>query len=104
MKDLSSFALLYTLINSFIIFAAFRQSLERVFWAHLLVIAPWQHSSFQRNAVGWRAFGNISSDLIDLRIEPQTSRSRNERIAAQLTARSLAEMELELVLVLYCAV
>ena len=69
-------------IKSFIILAVLRESVYRVCWAHLRVIAPGQHSSFQRNVAAVRAVGHTVSDLTGPRFEPQTSRSRDERVNA----------------------
>ena len=41
--------MLFDQIKSFVILAVVRRSVQRVCGAHLLVIAPGQHSSFPRN-------------------------------------------------------
>ena len=41
--------MLFDQIKSFVILAVVRRSVQRVCGAHLLVIAPKQHSSFRRN-------------------------------------------------------
>ena len=46
------------------------------------IVAPGQHSSYRRMPQRWQAAGNIVSDLTGLRFEPQTSRSRDERVTA----------------------
>ena len=38
---------------------------------------------FEKMSQRWRAVGNIVSDLIDPRVEPQTSRSRDEQVTAR---------------------
>ena len=43
--------------------------------------------SFEEMSQRWRVFGNSVSDLTSQRFEPQTSRSREERVTARLTGR-----------------
>ena len=72
-------------IKSFIILAVIRQSVQRVGGAHLRVIAPGQHSSFRRNVAAvashWQHYVRFDRS----KIEPQITRSRNERITARPT-------------------
>ena len=43
---------------------------------------------FKKMSQRWQAVGNTVFDLIDLSFEPQTSRSRDERVTAQPTEQS----------------
>ena len=67
-------------IKSFIILAVLHRRVYRVNEAHLRIIAPRQHSFFQRNMQRRRAIGNTVYDLTGPRFEPQTSRSRDKRV------------------------
>ena len=51
--------------------------------------APFEEISQQ-----WRAVGNTVSDLTGPRFEPQTSRSRHERVIARPTGRSVPKSTL----------
>ena len=73
-------------IKSFIVLVVLSRSVHRVCGAHLRVIARVGNKAplkemFQR----WRAVGNTESDLTgpSPRFEPQTSRSRGERVIAR---------------------
>ena len=44
-------------------------------------------ASFEEILQRWRAVGNVVSDLTGPRFEPQTSRSREERVTAGPTSR-----------------
>ena len=46
------------------------------------VIAPGNAASFEEVLQRWRAVGNCVFDFTGLRFEPQTSRSREERVTA----------------------
>ena len=46
---------------------------------------PGNTASFEEMLQRWRAVGNTVSDLADPRFEPQTSRSRDERVTARPT-------------------
>ena len=47
---------------------------------HFRVIAPGNPASFEETSLRWRAIVNTVSDLTGPRFEPQTSRSRDERV------------------------
>ena len=47
-----------------------------------------QLRTFEEMSQRWRVVGNTVSDLTGPRFEPQTSRSRDERVTAQPTGRS----------------
>ena len=59
------------------------------FRAHLRVITLEQPISFRRISQQWRAIGNTGSDLICRRFEPHTNSSRDIRVTAPLTGRSI---------------
>ena len=48
-------------------------------------LRPGNTAPFEEMSQRWRAVGNTVSDLTGLRFEPQTSRSRDERVTAQPT-------------------
>ena len=50
-------------------------------------LRPGNTAPFEEMSQRWRAVGNTVSDLTGLRFEPQTSRSRDERVTARPTAR-----------------
>ena len=50
-------------------------------------LGPRNTAPFKEMLQRWRAVGNTVSDLTGPKFEPQTSRSRDERVTAQLTAR-----------------
>ena len=50
-------------------------------------LRPGNTASFEKMSQRWRAVGNIVSDLTGPRFEPQTSRSRYERVTARPTGR-----------------
>ena len=52
-------------------------------------LRPGNTAPFKEMSQRWRAVGNTVSDLTGLRFEPQTSRSRDERVTARPTGRSL---------------
>ena len=54
-----------------------------------LRLCPDCTASFEEMLQRWRAIDNTVSDLIGLRFEPLTSRSRGERVTARPTGRSL---------------
>ena len=57
-------------------------------------------ASFEKMSHWWRAFGNTASDLKGPKFEPQTSRSRDERVTARVarpTGRSLLLVVLNIV-------
>ena len=71
-------------IKSFVIFAVLRRSVQRVCGAHFHVIAIAGNTApFEEMLQRWQAVGSTVSDLSGPRFEPQTSRSRNERIIAR---------------------
>ena len=74
-------------IKSFIILALLRRSEQRVCEAHLRIIASGQHSSFRNKCRSCAELfvGNTVSDLARPRLEPQTSRSRDELVTARPT-------------------
>ena len=49
---------------------------------YLRVIAPCHIASFEEMLQKWRAVGNTVPDLTGPKFEPQTSRSRDERVTA----------------------
>ena len=51
-------------------------------------LRPGNTAPFEEMLQRWRAVGNTVSDLTGLRFEPQTSRSRDERVTARPTGRS----------------
>ena len=51
-------------------------------------LRPGNTAPFEEMSQRWRAVGNTVSDLTGLRFEPQTSRSRDERVTARPTGRS----------------
>ena len=63
--------------------------MQRVGGAHLRVIAPGQHSFFRRNVAVLASRWQSMFHLTGPRLEPQTSRSRDERVSARPTGRSL---------------
>ena len=48
---------------------------------------PGNTAPFEEMSQRWRAVGNTVFDLTGLRFEPQTSRSRDERVTARPTGR-----------------
>ena len=50
-------------------------------------LRPGNTAPFEEMSQRWRAVGNTVSDLTGLRFEPQTSRSRDERVTARPTGR-----------------
>ena len=52
-------------------------------------LRPGNTAPFEEMAQRWRAVGNTVSDLTGPRFEPQTSRSRDERVTARPTGRIL---------------
>ena len=54
--------------------------MEGVCGAHFDVIVPGNTASFEEMSLQWRSVGNTLSDLIGPRLEPQTSRSGDERV------------------------
>ena len=48
-------------------------------------LRPGNTAPFEEMSQRWRAVGNTVSDLTGLRFEPQTSRSRDERVTARPT-------------------
>ena len=50
-------------------------------------LRPGNTASFEEMLERWRAVGNTVSNLNGPRFEPQTSRSRHERVTARLTGR-----------------
>ena len=50
-------------------------------------LRPGNPAPFEEMLLRWRAVGNIVSDLADPKFEPQTSRSRDKRVAAPPTSR-----------------
>ena len=76
-------------IKSFIILAALRRNVSRVGKAHLRVILPIGNTApFEEMLQPWRVVGNTVSNLTGPRFEPQTSRSRDERVTTRPTGRS----------------
>ena len=55
-------------------------------------LRPGNAAPFEEMSQRWRAVGNTVSDLTGLRFEPQTSRSRDERVTARPTGRSIANI------------
>ena len=51
-------------------------------------LCPGSTAPFEEMSQQWRAVGNTVSDLTGPRFEPQTSRSRDERVTARPTGRS----------------
>ena len=74
-------------IKSFITLAVLHRSVLRVGGTHFRVIAPGNTASFEEMSQRWRVVGNTVSDLTGPRFEPQTSRSRDERVTARPTGR-----------------
>ena len=74
-------------IKSFIIFAVLRRIVYLVCGTHLRAIAPGQHIFFEEMLQRWRAVGNTVADLTGPKLEPQTSRSGDERVATRPTGR-----------------
>ena len=52
-------------------------------------LRPGNTAPFEEMSQRWRAVGNTVSDLTGPRFEPQTSRSRDERVTARPTGRSV---------------
>ena len=52
-------------------------------------LRPGSKPSFKEMSQRWRAIGNTVSDLTGPRFEPRTSRSRDKRITARPTNRSI---------------
>ena len=50
-------------------------------------LRPGNTAPFEEMSQRWRAVGNTVSDLTGLRFEPQTFRSRDERVTARPTGR-----------------
>ena len=50
-------------------------------------LRPGNTAPFEEMSQRWRAVGNTASDLTGPRFEPQTSRSRDERVTARPTGR-----------------
>ena len=50
-------------------------------------LRPGNTAPFEEMSQRWRAIGNTVSDLTGPRFEPQTSRSRDERVTARPTGR-----------------
>ena len=50
-------------------------------------LRPGNTAPFEEMSQRWRAVGNTVSDLTGPRFEPQTSRSRDERVTARPTGR-----------------
>ena len=73
----------------FIILAILCQNAKRVRGAHLHVIAPGSTASFEGMSQRRQVVGNTVSDLTGSRFEPRTSRSRDKRITARPTNRSI---------------
>ena len=71
-------------IKFFIILAVF-PSVKRVGWAHIRVIAPGQHSSIRRNGATVVSRWQHCVRLTGPKFEPQTFRSRDERVPARPT-------------------
>ena len=67
-------------IKSFILRAALRRSVSQVCGAHLRVIAPEQHGSFWKNVAVVASRWQHCVRFAGLRFEPQTSRTREERV------------------------
>ena len=51
------------------------------------LLRPCNTAPFEKKSQRWRAVGNTVSDLTGPRFEPQTSRSRDERVTARPTGR-----------------
>ena len=71
----------------FIILAVLRRGVLRARGAHLHVIAPGNTAPFEEMLRWWRAVGNTVFNLTGPRFEPQTSRSRDERVTVRPTGR-----------------
>ena len=56
------------------------------------LLRPGNTATFEGMLQRWRAVGNTVFDLTGLRFEPQTSRSRDERVTVQPTGRSKNEI------------
>ena len=50
-------------------------------------LRPGSRAPFEEMSQRWRAVGSTVSDLTGPRFEPQTSRSRDERVTARPTGR-----------------
>ena len=57
-------------------------------------LRPGNTTPFKEMSQRWRAVGNTVADLTSPRFEPQTSRSRDERVTAQPTTDSLNRGEI----------
>ena len=55
-------------------------------------LRPGNTAPFEEMSQRWRAIGNTVSDLTGPRFEPQTSRSRDERVTARPTGRCVTNM------------
>ena len=65
----------------------------RVCETHLLIIAPAGYAaSVEEMLQRWRADGNTVSELISPRFEPQTFRSRDERVTVRPFERLLIDV------------
>ena len=55
---------------------------NKLAWLIFASLRPGNIASFEQMSQWWRAVGNTVSDLTGLKFEPQTSRSRDNRITA----------------------
>ena len=67
-------------IKSLIILAVLRRSVLQVYRAYICVIVSANTVPFEDISQRCRAIGNSVSDLTGARFEPQTSRSKDERV------------------------
>ena len=56
-------------------------------------LRPGNTALFEEMLQRWRAVGNTVSDLTGSRFEPQTSRSRNERVTARASGNTASIMK-----------
>ena len=74
-----------SIIKYFTTLAVLRQSVKRVYGAHLRVIGLTNIASFEEMLQRRQAVGNTVYNLTCPRFEPYTSRSRDERATARPT-------------------
>ena len=72
-------------IKSFIVLAVIRRSGNELVGPISASLRPGNTAPFEEMSQRWRSVGNTVSDLTGPRFEPQTSRSRDERVTARPT-------------------
>ena len=75
-------------IRSFIILVYYAEACNELAEPISASLRPGNTAPFKEISQRWQAVGNTVSDLTGPRFEPQTSRSRDERVTARPTDRS----------------